>query len=132
MAGAVFFTSGKINANPSVSLNFDTNVFQWNGGQLAGHANNVGQLVLTGASDDSVSGQLYTAGLIWHTGTGRLQFDNGPSRTVMGAQSGEGESHAFAAFWPGAITPSGGRAGLRGTRFFALKIALIINCLPRG
>ncbi len=87
-AGALLLASGTITASPSIAFNFAGGLFQWNGGRLAGLVSNLNVMVLTGTDDDPLSGQLYNAGLIRHTGSGRLGLDSGPSTSFHNLASG--------------------------------------------
>jgi hypothetical protein len=128
-AGAVVFASGTLTGNPSVALNFTNGLFQWSGGRLAGLATNLNTLVLASATDSSLGGQLYNAGLIRHTGSGRLGLDQGPSATLHNLPTGtyqfESDSslYAFGCCGPVSFANQGLLRKSAGTNTSAISIS---------
>ena len=85
-AGQAVFGSGTIGASPSLTLDFTNSLFRWTGGTFSGVVTNLGTIVMAGANDCIVANQarFYNAGLVQHSGSGRLGLNgNGGGTTAF-------------------------------------------------
>ena len=75
--GTVTLNGGTLTASPSLTLNFPTNLFQCNGGELAGTITNVGIVRLVGTNYSMLLGHttFVNQGLVQETGSGGLYFN---------------------------------------------------------
>jgi hypothetical protein len=87
-AGRVFLSSGTLNANPGVALNFTSNLFQWSGGLLSGVTTNLNTFNVSDVNAHLLRVQFYNAGLVRHTGPGPLQLDSGPGAVFQNLPGG--------------------------------------------
>jgi hypothetical protein len=74
--GTVSFASGNLWCQPSVTLDFEDNVFHWTGGTIHGSPTNVNVMMFSGGYrvlDDRFDNE----GIIRHTGAGNLGFASG-------------------------------------------------------
>jgi len=75
--GTVTLNGGTLNASPSLTLNFPTNIFQCNGAALAGTTTNAGTVTLVGTNASRLLGHaaFVNQGLVQETGSGGLFFN---------------------------------------------------------
>src|ERR1035438_3827899 len=89
-SGTVALTNGSITANPSLTLDFPPNLFQWDGGTLQGTITNTGLVTLSSTNSSLLTGAntiFYNQATVQQVGSGsflvggynqNVYFNNGP------------------------------------------------------
>src|ERR1039457_3954867 len=89
-SGTVALTNGSITANPSLTLDFTNNLFQWDGGTLQGVITNSGIVTISSTNSSLLTGgntTFFNQGTVQQTGSGtflvggfnqNVYFNNGP------------------------------------------------------
>ncbi len=93
--GEVWLATGSLTANPSLSLDFPTGFFQWNGGTLGGIITNSHSVTVSGTNISTLTGnnttfvnegtviQTGSGGTIMGTPGGNVYFNNEPGATYQ-------------------------------------------------
>ncbi len=82
-AGTVLLGGGTINASPTLTLDFNHDLFQWQGATLSGSISNANVITLSGTAGRRLAGQFDNGGLVRQTGGGQFGFSQGAPGAVF-------------------------------------------------
>jgi hypothetical protein len=133
-SGTVALTNGSITANPSLTLDFTNNLFQWDGGTLQGVITNSGIVTISSTNSSLLTGgntTFFNQGTVQQTGSGtflvggynqNVYFNNEPGATYQFATD-----NVIGNDYPGNSGPVFSNQGLvwksGGTNYSGIQIA---------